>query len=274
MTSPVGSDIHAGASASAAPTTSGHDQWEVERQRQLLQALTTEHFTLQTARAATIADSNGRAALYLSTVSGAVVALAFIGQVAHVGQAFFLFALALLPALVLLGVLTYLRLLQTALEDLFYARAINRIRRHYVNLDPDATRWFLLTSCDDPPAVMVNMGLATPGRKHSRWHLLSHTASMVAVVTSIIGGVLAALASNALAAGALPVAAGATVGILVTVAAITAFAWHQALRWRAAEDSVPSLFPSDAAPLSVADAPSRQAASHWHSSQEPPEAKP
>jgi hypothetical protein len=34
---------------------------KAERQRQLLQALTTEHFTLQTARSATIADSNCRA---------------------------------------------------------------------------------------------------------------------------------------------------------------------------------------------------------------------
>jgi hypothetical protein len=74
-----------------------------ERRRQLLQALTTEHFTLQTARSATVADSNGRSALYLSTLSSAVVALAFIGQVDRLGQAFFLFALALLPALVLLG---------------------------------------------------------------------------------------------------------------------------------------------------------------------------
>ena len=41
---------------------------EAERRRQLLLALTTEHFTLQTARSATIADSNGRSALYLSTV--------------------------------------------------------------------------------------------------------------------------------------------------------------------------------------------------------------
>jgi hypothetical protein len=37
---------------------------EAERRRQLLLALTTEHFTLQTARSATIADSNGRSALY------------------------------------------------------------------------------------------------------------------------------------------------------------------------------------------------------------------
>jgi hypothetical protein len=125
-------------------------------EQQLLQALTTEHFTLQTARSATISDCNGRVALYLSTVSSAVVALAFIGQIAHTGSAFFLFALALLPALVLLGVLTYLRLVETAIEDLFYARAINRIRRHYLDLGPDVQRWFLLAGCDDPHTFMVN----------------------------------------------------------------------------------------------------------------------
>jgi hypothetical protein len=52
----------------------------VNGDQRLLQALTTEHFTLQTARSATIMESNGRSALFLSTVSSAVVALAFIGQ--------------------------------------------------------------------------------------------------------------------------------------------------------------------------------------------------
>jgi hypothetical protein len=226
------------------PAAADHPGSQAERQRQLLLALTTEHFTLQTARSGTIADSNGRSALYLGTVSSAVVALAFIGQVARVGQAFFLFALALLPALVLLGVLTYLRLLQCAIEDLFYARAINRIRRRYVDLDPDAPRWFLLCGYDDPAGVMASMGLARPGAAPSHRHLLSHTASMVAVVTSIIVGVFVALAANAVGAGELPVAAGATVGILVAVACIAAFGWHQVRRWRAAENSVPSLFPS------------------------------
>src|ERR1044071_5368086 len=126
MTATVGAESQETLAAPPVPATAAQPRvQEAERQQQLLQALTTEHFTLQTARAATIADSNGRAALYLSTVSGAVIALAFIGQVAHVGKVFFLFALALLPALVLLGVLTYLRLLQTAVKDLYYARAIN-----------------------------------------------------------------------------------------------------------------------------------------------------
>lgn len=67
---------------------------------------------------------------------------------------------------------------------------------------------------------------------------------MVAVVTSIIGGVFVALVANAVGAGRLPVAAGATVGIVVTLASAAAFGWHQTRRWRAAENSVPSLFPS------------------------------
>jgi predicted small integral membrane protein len=115
----------------------------------LLQALTTEHFTLQTARSATIMETNGRSALFLSTVSSAVVALAFIGQVADDGQPFFLFALAVLPALFVLGLLTYLRLAQSASEDLLYSRAINRIRRYYLELDPAAPSWFLLSGHDD-----------------------------------------------------------------------------------------------------------------------------
>ena len=72
----------------------GERAFAVNGDQRLLQALTTEHFTLQTARSATIMESNGRSALFLSTVSSAVVALAFIGQVADVGQPFFLFALA------------------------------------------------------------------------------------------------------------------------------------------------------------------------------------
>jgi hypothetical protein len=174
------------AGQSGLPETGGR-AFAVNGDQRLLQALTTEHFTLQTARSATIMESNGRSALFLSTVSSAVVALAFIGQVADVGQPFFLFALAVLPTLFLLGLLTYLRLAQSASEDLLYSRAINRIRRYYLDLDPAAPSWFLLGGHDDIHGVMANMGLIA-----SNWHLLSHTATMVAVTTSMIGGAFVA----------------------------------------------------------------------------------
>jgi hypothetical protein len=57
----------------------------------------------------------------------------------------------------------------------------------------------------------------------------------------------AALAATAVGAGRVPVAASATLGVLVAVAGAAGFGWHQVRRWRAAEASVPSLFPSQPA---------------------------
>ena len=108
----------------------------------LMLALTTEHFTLQTARSATISESAGRAALFLFMVSSGIVALAFAGQSSGLGPAFDLLALTILPVLVLLGSLTYLRLVQSAVEDLRLATEIERIRARYREIAPEATRYF------------------------------------------------------------------------------------------------------------------------------------
>src|SRR5918995_853184 len=90
--------------------------------RQLaLSALTTEQFNLQTARMGTIAEANGRSTLYLGTLSSTVIAIAFVGQANELGDSFYLFALTLLPPLFLLGVFSYLRLVQTSIEDMVYA---------------------------------------------------------------------------------------------------------------------------------------------------------
>jgi hypothetical protein len=83
-----------------------------------LSALTSEHFNLQSARMGTIAEANGRSALYLGTLSSAVIAIAFIGQANQLGDTFYLFALMLLPPVFLLGVFSFLRLVQTSIEDM------------------------------------------------------------------------------------------------------------------------------------------------------------
>src|SRR5215218_1395557 len=107
--------------------------------RQLaLTALTTEHFNLQTGRMGTIAEANGRSALYLGALSSAAIAIAFVGQANQLGDTFYLFALTLLPPVFLLGVFTYLRLVQTSIEDMLYTMGSFRIRQYFVGLDPAA----------------------------------------------------------------------------------------------------------------------------------------
>jgi hypothetical protein len=204
----------------------------------LLTALTTEHFTLQSARFSTISDSVGRSTLFLSTVSSVVVALAFIGQVSRVGEPFRLFALILLPALFVLGWLTYLRLIESAIEDAFTARAINRIRHYYTQLDPERAAYFLLAGQDDLAGVMANTG-----RRASRWHLLSHTATVVLVVTSLIGGVFVALALGAALPDA-PVGLPAVAGAVVALGLAGAFLLHQSRSWHRSQETVVSLFPT------------------------------
>jgi hypothetical protein len=71
---------------------------------------TTEHFNLQTARAATISEANGRASIYLAAVSSNLIALAFIGHMSRLGAAFYAFSLLLLPVLAFVGVVTFQRL--------------------------------------------------------------------------------------------------------------------------------------------------------------------
>src|SRR5438477_13146114 len=78
--------------------------------------VTTEHFALQSARAATIAESTGRATMFLTSVSGGLIALGLVATATRVGTAFYAFGLVLLPTLTFLGLVTFARSLQTALE--------------------------------------------------------------------------------------------------------------------------------------------------------------
>jgi hypothetical protein len=154
------------------------------RRQMALTALTTEHFNLQTARAATINEANGRSTLYLGTLSSAVIAIAFIGQASELGDAFYLFALTLLPSVFLLGVFTYLRLVQTSIEDIVYAMGNLRIREYFVRLDPAAAPFFPPT---DPEGIrkLERMGFLP----RSGLQAFLTAASMVACINAIVGGV-------------------------------------------------------------------------------------
>jgi hypothetical protein len=154
----------------------------------LLSTLTTEHFTPQGGRASVVGEMGARSSLYLSAVSSALIALGFVAQVSKVGQTFRLFALAILPVLFFLGLVTYVRLLEKAIEEFFYARAINRIRGYYLELAGDDGRFFLLSGHDDAVGVFESMGLSS-----SRMQLVFTSASMIAIVNSVVAGAGTAL---------------------------------------------------------------------------------
>lgn len=173
----------------------------------LMAALTTEHYTLQSARASTIAEANGRSMLFLSSVSGATVALALVAQLDQIGNTFLTFALSVLPALLALGVTSHSRLADLAVHDAYYARGIGRIRAFYLTIEPAAQQYWLQPAGDGAHAAM-----GQAGQPHSRWHHLGHTATSVAAVVAVIMGVFLGLVGSAVTPVTISaLAAGATV---------------------------------------------------------------
>jgi hypothetical protein len=204
--------------------------------RQLaLSALTTEQFNLQTARMGTIAEANGRSTLYLGALSSMVIAIAFVGQASELGDAFYLFALALLPPVFLLGVFSFLRLVQTSIEDMVYAVGAFRIREYFLGLDPAAAPFFPPT---DPLGMtkLERIGMVATGPLQ----LLLTAASMVGCINAIVGGVAVALALRSLLEA--PVPAAAVTGVLVALALAALCFGYQVRRFRRAAAVVPELY--------------------------------
>jgi hypothetical protein len=129
-----------------------------ELSSQIVTMMTTEHYNLQTGRSIAVADANGRSTLFIGAVSSTLVALAFVGQISHLGTAFFVFSLVLFPSLCFMGLVTFERVLQSGIEDIIYARGINRIRHLYLEHAPQMQHYFVLSTHDDQGAPF-NLGI-------------------------------------------------------------------------------------------------------------------
>lgn len=101
--------------------------------------LTTEQYNLQTQRAATITETNGRASIFLGAVSAALVALGFQASHGRSGTTT-AFQAVVLSTLVFLGAVTFLRCLETALDDWQFSLRITALRAAYAQLVPELGR--------------------------------------------------------------------------------------------------------------------------------------
>jgi hypothetical protein len=190
--------------------------------------LTTEHFTLQGARAATISESTGRASMFLTSVSGGLVALGLVATAVGVGAAFYAFALVLLPTLAFVGLVTFDRALQSGVEDFGYARRIARLRAFYFDAAPELTPFLMSV----PPSAR----LSAQGLWDLRFQGFLSVAGMIAVITSVLAGsavaVLAAAISDGSLAAALPSGLVAGLAALVWLMRIQGAAWREAIAAR------------------------------------------
>jgi hypothetical protein len=147
--------------------------------------VTTEHFTLQGARAATIAESTGRASVFLGAVSGGLIALGFLAQASRLGTAFYAFGLVLLPTLAFLGLVTFHRAFQPGREDAIYAQRIVQLRAYYFESAPEIGPYLL--------SVPAEQRLEIQGLPTSAAQKFLTIAGTLAVITSVLAGAAAGM---------------------------------------------------------------------------------
>lgn len=209
-----------------------------EKNQQILQFLTTEHFVSQTARAATIQEANWRASLFLTSVSSATIALAFIAQVTHMGQPFELFCLIVLPCLYFIGLVTFVRAIQVGIEDMVHARGMARIRHYYIEIAPAMQRYLVHSTHDSEQAVLFT----DVGLRPMRWQSFMSTAGMVNVINAAIAGVFTGVMARTVLGW--NEAIDVVLGVLVFAISVVLFSRYQARAWGTAEREMVTLFPA------------------------------
>jgi hypothetical protein len=179
--------------------------------------VTTEHFALQSARAATIAESTGRATMFLTSASGGLVALGLVATAGGIGTAFYAFGLVLLPTLAFVGLVTFERALQIGLEDHLLVRRIALLREYYFCEAPELQRYLVTV----PLSEVLTAGSLLGGRgQFSYWgQSLRTVAGMVGVITAVLAGATAGLV--AIAASRHSLAAALISSVVVALATAT-----------------------------------------------------
>jgi hypothetical protein len=173
-----------------------------------LQILSTEHWSLLATRTMTWNEIFARTGSFLTVLSASVVALSLAAQASKFGRAFDAFALLLLPVVLLVGVATYLRLVEADIEDAWLVIGMNRIRHAYLEISPDLEPYFVTAHHDDGPGLLQTYSF---GRPVGVSHWVSGSPVLVALIDVIVTGGIAGVSCRT---------AGVSIGLQLAVGAV------------------------------------------------------
>lgn len=219
---PLRGDLEAG----PAPARTGLDD------PRALTILTTEHWSLLTARSLVYNEAFSRTAMFLTFLTGTLVALGFVSQGSGYTSEFLVLAVILLGFDLFIGLATLGRLISVSAEDLRSLQAMNRLRHAYLEMVPTLDRYVSTSTHDSLEAVLstygpaagANLAATGPSPIVGVAHALTTTVGMVGVISAAVGGALgAALALFFGASAGLSVIAG-VVAFLVLLGLISAMA--------------------------------------------------
>lgn len=180
-----------------------------------LQILSTEHWSLLASRNLAWNEAFSRTGIFLTALSGAIVALALVAQATAFGEGFRLFGLVILPVVLFIGVGTQLRLESSGYHDILCIIGMNRIRSAYLDIAPDLAPYMVMGTDDDFRGIELTM--ANPPQRSMLASVVAATPFLVSVLDSLLVGAIGALAAIQLGTGGSP---AILIGIALFVAAM------------------------------------------------------
>ncbi len=116
-------------------------------------ALLVEHERLASLYEHNVTMGDQLVAAYLAAVSLAVALLVGMRELVPQSESLVLIELTLLMIVVVVGAITFRRLIERRVRSIEYLRAINRIHRYFVDKDPKVQQYFYWPACDDCPPM-------------------------------------------------------------------------------------------------------------------------
>jgi hypothetical protein len=158
-----------------------------------LTILTTEHWSLLSARSLVYNEAFARTGMFLTFLSASLVALALLGQGMGFDRDFLLFAAVILAFDLFIGLATLGRVAAASNDDLRCIAGMNRIRHAYLEMDPGLQPYFITSQYDDIRGILSTYGEPTgehPSLFLGLVHGLTTTDGMVSIITTGIAAVL------------------------------------------------------------------------------------
>jgi hypothetical protein len=177
--------------------------------------LATEHWSLLGTRSQIWNEALSRATVFLTVLSASIIALALLADATGFGPHTTTVALVLLPVVLLLGVATYVRLVQINTEDAKLVLAMNRLRHAYLKIEPGLEPYFTTGHHDDERGLQATY----MDDRSRRWlrnlvYFLVNTPTIVATVVAALAAAIAVLVLQAVEAPRAAVVAGGVVAFL------------------------------------------------------------
>lgn len=177
------------------PSGTGSDIEPVTRldDPRAIQILSTEHWSLLATRSLAYNEAFTRGGMFLAFLSTSFVALALLAQAMTFGDQFLTVAAIVLAFDLVIGLTTYFRIEGANIDDLSAVYGMARIRHGYTEIAPIVSPYFTSPTHDDMTSLMVAYGNPPSRGVGVVLYGLTTSGGMIGLITSMVGGILAAV---------------------------------------------------------------------------------